>query len=405
MMCRQWAGPEDLRLEEVPPPTLGPGQVRIRIKAAGVSFATTLVIAGKYQRKPPLPFAPGTEASGVVTEVGPGCQRLKAGDEVVAVLDWGGLAEETVAHEVNVFPKAKNIGFVEAIQLAISYPTSGGALTWPSVLDVQKGQTLLVHAAAGGVGMAAVEIGKILGATVIATAGGPRKTAFAREHGADHVIDYRAGDFREEVLKLTGGRGVDRVYDPVGGDVFTQSLRCMATEGRICPIGFAGGTIPQVPANILLVKSIAVMGFNYGYYAGWSPHDARFEEADKNLRPDGADPRLVRSRPLPPPRRPHLPPRGRPQGDGGAAGTQRHWPARRGDGLAASVSTVFYRHWRRSTGQKARCDGISRPWRGELNGRKRRLNGAKTAVSRLPSRASPIERDRSEHHERCAKHQ
>jgi len=283
MICRQWGGPEDLRLEEFDRPALTPGQVRIAVRAAGVSFATTLVIAGKYQRRPPFPFAPGTEVSGVVIEVDAACRRLKVGDEVVAVLDWGGLAEEAVAHEVNVFPKPKNVGFVEAIQLAISYPTSGGALTWPTVLDVQKGQTLLVHAAAGGVGMAAVEIGKILGATVIATAGGARKAAFAREHGADHVIDYSASDFREEVLRITGGRGVDRVYDPVGGDVFAQSLRCMAVEGRICPIGFAGGTIPQIPANILLVKSIAVMGFNYGYYAGWSPHDARFEEADRTF--------------------------------------------------------------------------------------------------------------------------
>src|SRR5215813_4330737 len=207
MICRQWGEPEDLRLEDVQPAPLKSGQVRIRIKAAGVSFATTLVIAGKYQRRPPLPFAPGTECSGVVSEVGPGCKRLKVGDEVVAVLDWGGLAEETVAHEVNVFPKPKTVGFVEAIQLAISYPTSAGSLTWPHVLDVHKGQTLLVHAAAGGVGMAAVEIGKILGATVIATAGGARKTAFARERGADHVIDYRATDFREEVLKLTNGQG------------------------------------------------------------------------------------------------------------------------------------------------------------------------------------------------------
>jgi NADPH2:quinone reductase len=283
MICRQWGRPEDLQLMDAERPSLSAGQVRIRIKAAGVSFATTLVIAGTYQRKPPLPFVPGTEASGVVTEVGPNCKRLKVGEEVVAVLDWGGLAEETVAHEVNVFPKPGNVGFVEAIPLAISYPTSGGALTWPNVLDVQKGQTLLVHAAAGGVGMAAVEIGKILGATVIATAGGKRKTAFAKAHGADHVIDYRATDFRDEVLKLTNGRGVDQVYDPVGGEVFTQSLRCMATEARICPIGFAGGTIPQIPANILLVKSIAVMGFNYGYYAGWSPHDARFEEADRTF--------------------------------------------------------------------------------------------------------------------------
>jgi NADPH2:quinone reductase len=283
MICRQWGGPEDLRLEELEPAPLKAGQVRIRIKAAGVSFATTLVIAGKYQRKPPLPFAPGTEASGVVVEVDPACKRVKLGDEVVAVLDWGGLAEEVTAHEVNVFAKPKNVGFVEAIQLAISYPTSAGALTWPAVLDVQKGQTLLVHAAAGGVGMAAVEIGKILGATVIATAGGARKMAFAKAHGADHVIDYTIADFRDEVLKLTNGRGVDRVFDPVGGEVFNQSLRCMAVEGRICPIGFAGGVIPQVPANILLIKTLAVTGFNYGYYVGWSPHDARFEEAHRTL--------------------------------------------------------------------------------------------------------------------------
>jgi NADPH2:quinone reductase len=283
MICRQWGGPEDLRLEDIERPPLQAGQVRLEVRAAGVSFATTLVIAGKYQRKPPLPFAPGTEVSGVVIEADPACRRVKVGDEVVAVLDWGGLAEEAVAHEVNVFPKPKKVGFVEAVQLAISYPTSAAALTWPMVLDVQKGQTLLVHAAAGGVGMAAVEIGKILGATVIATAGGARKTAFARARGADHVIDYGKSDFRDEVLKLTNGRGVDRVYDPVGGDVFAQSLRCLAVEGRICPIGFASGTIPQVPANILLVKSIAVMGFNYGYYVGWSPHDARFEQADRTF--------------------------------------------------------------------------------------------------------------------------
>ena len=283
MICRRWGGPEDLVLEDVERPALASGQVRIKVHAAGVSFATTLVIAGKYQRRPPFPFAPGTEVAGVVIETDPACKRVKVGDEVVAVLDWGGLSEEAVAHEVNVFPKPATVGFVEAIQLAISYPTSGGALTWPMALDVQKGHTLLVHAAAGGVGMAAVEIGRILGATVIATAGGARKTAFAKVRGADHVIDYTATDFREEVLRLTNGRGVDRVYDPVGGDVFAQSLRCMAVEGRICPIGFAGGTIPQIPANILLVKSIAVTGFNYGYYVGWSPHDARFEQAGRTF--------------------------------------------------------------------------------------------------------------------------
>ena len=255
-----------------------------------------------------------------MTEAAPGCKRLKVGDEVVAVLDWGGLAEKAVAHEVNVFTKPKTVGFVEAIQLAISYPTSGGALTWPMALDVQKGQTLLVHAAAGGVGMAAVEIGKILGATVIATAGGARKTAFAKARGADHVIDYTTQDFRDEVLKLTDGRGVDRVYDPVGGEVFAQSLRCMAVESRICPIGFAGGTIPEIPANILLVKTIAVTGFNYGYYVGWSPHDA-LRAGRAHLRPDGTHTRLVRGRALPPACRPHLPPRPGSRGDACAART------------------------------------------------------------------------------------
>src|SRR5260370_18143615 len=189
-ICRQWGGPEELRLEEVDPAPLKVGQVRIKIRAAGVSFATRVVMPGKYQRRPPFPFAPGTEVSGVVTEVDAACKRLKVGDEVVAVLDWGGLAEEVVAHEVNVFPKPRNVGFVEAIQLAISYPTSAGALTWPMALDVQKGQTLLVHAAAGGVGLAAVQSRKILGATVIATAGGARKTAFVTAHAADPVIDY-----------------------------------------------------------------------------------------------------------------------------------------------------------------------------------------------------------------------
>jgi NADPH2:quinone reductase len=325
MICRQWGGPEDLRLEEVEPAPLKAGQVRIKIRAAGVSFATTLVIAGKYQRRPPFPFAPGTEVSGVVTEVDAACKRLKVGDEVVAVLDWGGLAEEVVAHEVNVFLKPKNVGFVEAIQLAISYPTSAGALTWPMALDVQKGQTLLVHAAAGGVGMAAVEIGKILGATVIATAGGARKTAFAKAHGADHVIDYSTADFRDEVLKLTGGRGVDRVYDPVGGEVFAQSLRCMAVEGRICPIGFAGGAIPQIPANILLIKTLAVTGFNYGYYVGWSPHDARFEQAGRTF----ALMERIRGWCEAGLCRPHLPPRPGSRGDARAArtlgdGARRH---------------------------------------------------------------------------------
>lgn len=279
MICRQWGPPESLRLEDVAAPVPGRGQVRITVRAAGVSFATSLVIAGKYQRKPPFPFAPGTEVSGTVVETGPEVTRLKVGDAVYAVIDWGGCAEEVVAHEVNVFARPPSLDWAQAIALAISYPTAGAALLWPQFMDLRAGEWLLVHAAAGGVGMAAVEIAKAVGARVIATAGGAEKCAFARAHGADHVIDYRATPFRDEVLRLTGGRGVDAVLDPVGGEVFDQSLRCMAPEARICPIGFAGGTIPTIPANILLVKNLTVIGCNLGYYVGWSPHDARFEEA------------------------------------------------------------------------------------------------------------------------------
>lgn len=281
MICREWGPPESLRLEEVERPTLKPGQLRIRVRASGASFGTTLVIAGKYQRRPPFPFSPGTEAAGDVIEVTPEVTRFKPGDAVIAMLDWGACAEETVAWEVNVSPKPPSIDFVHAIPLPASYATSAATLTWPCFIDLKAGEWLLVHGAAGGVGVAAVEIAKVLGARVIATAGGPAKCAFASEHGADHVIDYRAGGFRDEVLRLTGGRGVDAVFDPVGGDVFTESLRCMAPESRICPIGFASGTIPTIPANILLVKNITVVGVNLGYYVGWSPHDARFEEAGR----------------------------------------------------------------------------------------------------------------------------
>ena len=151
------------------------------------------------------------------------------------------------------------------------------SLTWQHLLDVQKGDWLLVHGAAGGVGLAAVEIGKILGANVIATASSDEKLALVREHGADHAINYRDQNFRDAVLEITGGRGVDAVYDPVGGDVFMQSLRCMAPEGRICPIGFASGTIQEIPANLLLVKNLTVCGLNMGYYMGWSPQDVRYE--------------------------------------------------------------------------------------------------------------------------------
>jgi len=262
-----WMPFDRLSLHEVPVPVPGAGEVRIRVRASGVSFATSLVVQGKYQRKPPLPFTPGTEVAGEISALGEGVTRFRVGDRVCAVLDWGGMAEEAVACAVNVFARA--------IAFTHSYATSAAALTWPHLLNLQAGQTLLVHGAAGGVGLAAVEIGKLLGAHVIATAGTDDKLALVSAHGADHVINYREEDFRVAVLALTNGRGVDAVYDPVGGDVFMQSLRCMAPEARIMPVGFAGGEIPQIPANLLLVKNLTVCGLNLGLYFGWSPQDLR----------------------------------------------------------------------------------------------------------------------------------
>ncbi|MFT5440270.1 MAG: NADPH2:quinone reductase [Alphaproteobacteria bacterium] len=275
---------DQLSVADITLPPLQPKQVRLRVGAAGVSFATSLIVAGKYQRKPPLPFAPGTECAGEVIECGAEVKRFKPGDRVCAALDWGAMAEEALAWEVNCYPIPGNIDFAEATNFN-SYATSGAALTWPHLLNVQAGETLLVHGAAGGIGLAGIEIGKILGATVIATASTAEKRALATAHGADHVIDYTGSGFgsrfREAVNDITGGRGANAILDPVGGDVFDESLRCIALEGRIAPVGFTSGRAAQIPANIVLVKNITVCGLNMGTYYGWSPKDLRYEMEDR----------------------------------------------------------------------------------------------------------------------------
>jgi NADPH2:quinone reductase len=282
--CRDWRPFDDLEIADLPDPAPPPRGLRIRVMASGVSFATSLVVQGKYQRKPPRPFTPGTEIAGIVDAVGEGATRFKVGDRVFSVVDWGGLAEMATTLEVNTYPMPDSASFAEAISFTNSYGTSAAALMWPHLLQLEAGESLLVHGAAGGVGIAAVEIGKILGATVIATAGSAEKLDVVRQHGANHMINYREDSFRDAVMDITNGKGVDVVYDPVGGDVFAQSLRCMAVEGRIMPVGFAGGDIQSIPANLLLVKNIAVTGLNFGYYVGWSPHDARYE-SEPRLRP------------------------------------------------------------------------------------------------------------------------
>ena len=271
---------DKLSVEDIPRPGLEPNQLRIRVRAAGVSFAANLVVAGKYQRKPPLPFTPGTECAGEVIECGADVTRFKPGDRVFAALDWGAYAEEALAYEVNSYSLTDALTYAQGTNFN-SYATAMAALTWLRLLNVQAGETLLVHGAAGALGLAAVELGKVLGATVIATAGTAEKRAAAKQHGADHVIDYSDGAFRDEVLEITAGKGADAILDPVGGAVFEQSLRCIAFEGRICPIGFTGGAASPAPTNIVLVKNISVVGLNFGTYYGWSPNDIRYEAEDR----------------------------------------------------------------------------------------------------------------------------
>jgi len=274
VICREFAPYTALKVEDIPKPTLpARGGVRIAVDYSSISFATSLVVSGKYQRKPPLPFVPGTEVVGTVTEVASGVSACQPGDRVLAILDWGGFAEETCTTEHTVYKLPAGIDATQALHAGVSYGTAYGALLWRGRLAA--GETLLVLGAAGGVGLAAVELGAALGARVIAAASSADKCAVARAHGAAETIDYSSEDLRERSKALTGGRGVDVVFDPVGGDLFDTAMRCIAMEGRMLTIGYASGRIPSIPANILLVKDLTVAGFNFGAYVGWSPVDER----------------------------------------------------------------------------------------------------------------------------------
>ena len=269
VVCKALGALEDLVVEEVPPPTAGDGEVLIRVEACGVNFADTLLIAGKYQIKPEPPFSPGMEVAGRVLGVGPGVRRCRPGDRVMAVLDYGGFAEEVVARETDVFLPPPEMDMVSAAAFPIVYGTSHIALA--DRASLRPGEVLAVHGAAGGAGLSAVEIGKAMDAVVIASAGGDEKTRIAREHGADHVIDYAQEDLRDRLKALTDGRGADVIYDPVGGTAFEASLRAINWGGRLLVIGFAGGGVPQIPANILLVKNIAAIGVHWGSYRRHAP--------------------------------------------------------------------------------------------------------------------------------------
>ena len=273
LVCRELTGLDGLAVQDLPAPEPGPGQVRIRVRAAGLNFADTLIVKGQYQERPPLPFVPGMEIAGTIEVCGQGVAGIAPGERVLATLEHGGFAEAAVTAADNVVRLPDEVDDVAAASLPIAYGTAYGALCWSGRL--QAGETLMVHGAGGGVGLAAVECGHVLGARVIATARGAAHLDAARAHGADHVIDTAREDVRARALELTDGKGVDVILDPIGGELFTASLRAIAWEGRILVIGFASGDIPQIPANRLLLKNAGAIGFYWGSYRRNDPARVR----------------------------------------------------------------------------------------------------------------------------------
>ncbi|MCR9257328.1 MAG: NADPH:quinone oxidoreductase family protein [Alphaproteobacteria bacterium] len=269
VLCREYCTPAELDWAETDDPVPGPGEVVVDVAACGVNFADTLIIQGKYQEKPPFPFSPGLEVGGIVAAVGDGVDKLAPGDRVLAIPPSGGYAEKVKAPASLTYKIPDAMPFDIAAGFPVTYGTAHGALIWRA--RAQEGETCAIHGAAGGVGLASIEVAKAMGLTVIGTAGGPEKCKTALDYGADHAIDYRSEDLKTRLKELTGGTGADIYLDMVGGDAFDASLRAIAWDGRIVIIGFAGGTVPKPPANILLVKNCSVIGFYWGSYARKRP--------------------------------------------------------------------------------------------------------------------------------------
>ena len=269
MICRAWGAPEDLRLEETVLPQPAANQIRMKVLGSCVNFADTIMIKGQYQSRPDFPFAPGLEACGEVVECGAEVTRFKPGDRVMSFTEHGGFAEQALAREQDSFAVPAEMSDATAASFLIGYVSSHVAIRWQAKLEA--GESMLVLGASGGVGLTAVEIGKALGAKVIAGASSPEKLDIASRRGADELIDYKADGLKARVAEITGGKGVDVCYDPVGGDLFDEALSSLAWGGRILLIGFVGG-IPQIPANRLLVKHRSAMGSSLRYFRHLRPN-------------------------------------------------------------------------------------------------------------------------------------
>jgi len=279
VVCRQYGPPDSLVVEELPSPRAGAGEVVVAVKAASINFPDVLIIANKYQFKPPLPFSPGSELAGVVKEVGEGVSGWKVGDRVMAFTTYGAFAEEVKVEATRLCRMPAKMSFEEGAAFVLTYGTSDHALRDRAALA--RGETLLVLGAAGGVGLAAVEIGKALGARVIACASSEEKLAVCREHGADATINYAAEDFREKVKTITQGKGLDVVYDPVGGAYTEAAFRSIAWRGRLLVVGFAAGEIPKLPLNLPLLKGASVAGASWGDFGSREPE--RFAESLRQI--------------------------------------------------------------------------------------------------------------------------
>jgi NADPH2:quinone reductase len=275
ILCRELADDiATLKLEDVPLPPLKPNEARVKIRAAAVAFTDILTVQGKYQHKPPLPFIPGAEAAGDVIAAGSDVTNVKVGDRVI-VGGLGGFAEEAQVPAMALRKIPDGVDYASAAGFTYAYLTAYVALVRRAQL--QKGEWLLVHGAAGGVGLAAVDLGKVLGAHVIATASSEEKRAFLKDYGADHVLP--SSGFREKVKELTGGEGANVIYDPVGGDVFDESTRCIAFDGRITIIGFTSGRIPSIGVNMPLIKGYSILGVRAGEYGRKFPEKGRENQA------------------------------------------------------------------------------------------------------------------------------
>ncbi len=269
VLCKAFGPPESLVIEDLPPPTPGPGEVVVSVKAASVNFPDVLIIQNKYQFKPPLPFSPGSELAGVVKEVGEGVGHFKPGDKVIAFTGHGAFAEEVKTEAARLVPLPAGMDFNTGAAFVLTYGTSDHALRDRGAL--KAGETLLVLGAAGGVGLAAIEIGKALGARVIACASTDDKLAVCRAHGADEAINYATDDLRERIKALTGGKGVDVVYDAVGGPYSEPAFRSIAWRGRLLVVGFAAGDIPKLPLNLALLKGASIVGVFWGDFGRREP--------------------------------------------------------------------------------------------------------------------------------------